>query len=116
MYHIVAVDSRARRDGQPVEVLGLYNPVPASTETRIDEDKVFAWLRNGAQLSDTVRSLFKKQGILQKWAAMRSGQPVPEAAAQATEPEPVPEAPARPGPGTPSEEDTAQAPQAEGSA
>ena len=116
MYHIVAVDSRARRDGQPVEVLGLHNPIPASPETRIDEEKVFKWLKNGAQMSDTVRSLFRKHGILQKWAAIRSGQPLPDTVAEATEPEPVPEAPAQPGPGTPSEEDTAEAPQAEGSA
>lgn len=106
VYHIVAMDSRTRRDGQPVEVLGLYNPIPATTETRIDEEKVFAWLRNGAQVSDTVRSLFAKHGILQKWALMRSGQPVPQATAQATEPEAAPEAPAQSGSGT------AEAPQA----
>ncbi|MBS1989023.1 MAG: 30S ribosomal protein S16 [Cyanobacteria bacterium SZAS LIN-3] len=57
-YRIVAVDSRARRDGMPIETLGYYNP--RSKELTVDREAVEKWKKNGAQTSDTVASLLKR--------------------------------------------------------
>ena len=57
-YRIVAVDSRSRRDGSPIEELGYYNP--RSKELIINRESVEKWMKNGAQPSDTVASLIKK--------------------------------------------------------
>jgi len=59
-YKIVAVDSRKRRDGRPIEQLGTYNPMIEGVNYNIDLDRAEKWLGNGAQPSDTVRSIIKK--------------------------------------------------------
>jgi small subunit ribosomal protein S16 len=72
-YRIVAIDSRARRDGKYIEKIGHYNPIVHPAEIVIDEEKVFQWLKNGAIPSDTVKSLFSKKGIMMKWHLMKKG-------------------------------------------
>lgn len=57
-YRIVAVDSRARRDGKPLEELGYYNP--RSKDLKLDKEAVEKWMKNGAQPSDTVANLLRK--------------------------------------------------------
>jgi small subunit ribosomal protein S16 len=57
-YRIVAVDSRNRRDGKPIEELGYYNP--QSKDLKINKEAVEKWMKNGAQPSETVASLIKK--------------------------------------------------------
>lgn len=57
-YRIVAVDSRARRDGSPIEELGYYNPI--SKELKLDKEAVTKWIKNGAQPSETVANLIRK--------------------------------------------------------
>ena len=60
-YHkIVAVDRRARRHGRPIEQLGTYNPMVEGVNFTIDIEKTEKWLSNGAQPSDTVKSIIKK--------------------------------------------------------
>ncbi|MGJ8673303.1 30S ribosomal protein S16 [Rubritalea sp.] len=59
-YKIVAVDSRARRDGRYIDQLGTYNPMQEGTNFTIDLVKVDSWIGNGAQPSDTVRDIIKK--------------------------------------------------------
>ena len=59
-YKIVAVDSRKRRDGRPIEQLGTYNPMVEGVNYTIDIEKADQWLGNGAQASDTVKSIIKK--------------------------------------------------------
>ena len=59
-YKIVAVDSRKRRDGRYIEQLGSYNPMVEGTNFTIDLEKAEQWIKNGAQPSDTVRSIIKK--------------------------------------------------------
>lgn len=61
-YHIVATDSRAKRDGRFVEQLGVYNPL-GETQLAIDEEKAKKWLSHGAQASATVAKLLKRAGI-----------------------------------------------------
>ncbi len=67
-YRIVAADSRSPRDGRFLEVIGTYNPVKGSEVVTISEEKALYWLNNGAQPTDTVRSILSKQGIMKKYA------------------------------------------------
>ncbi len=59
-YRIVALDSRTRRDGRPLEFLGYYNPMTEPVEVKLDNERIAYWLEQGAQPSDTVRSLLQK--------------------------------------------------------
>ncbi len=59
-YRIVAADSRHRRDGRFLEILGTYDPMLESGNCKLDLEKADAWISKGAQPSDTVRSLIKK--------------------------------------------------------
>ncbi len=70
-YRVVAADSRSPRDGRFIEIIGTYNPIPAEYEVKIDEEKALYWLNNGAQPTDTVRSLLSKQGIMAKYASKK---------------------------------------------
>lgn len=60
-YHVVATDSRARRDGRYIERLGYYNPVARgeATEVQLDIDRVDYWIGVGAQMSDRVAKIVK---------------------------------------------------------
>lgn len=66
-YRIVVADSRSPRDGRFIETVGTYNPVAQPAEVKIDEELALKWLQNGAKPSDTVRNLFSKQGIMEKF-------------------------------------------------
>ena len=63
-YRIVVADSRYPRDGRFIEEVGYYNPVSEPAEIKIDAEKVTKWVANGAQPTDTVRDLLKKQNII----------------------------------------------------
>lgn len=66
-YRIVAADSRSPRDGKFIEIIGTYNPIPEQAEIKVNEELALKWLRDGAQPTDTVRNLFKKVGINEKF-------------------------------------------------
>ena len=66
-YRIVVVDSRKKRDGKYIESLGYYDPKTDPFTLKVDMEKSLKWLKVGAQPSETVRSLFKKAGVLEKW-------------------------------------------------
>lgn len=66
-YRVVVADARSPRDGRFIEEIGTYNPVTQPAEVKIDEEAALKWLQNGAKPSDTVRNLFSKQGILEKF-------------------------------------------------
>lgn len=63
-YRIVVADARYPRDGRAIDEIGTYNPMAEPTVVTIDADKAATWLKNGAQPTDTVKALFKKNGIL----------------------------------------------------
>ena len=63
-YRIVVADSRSPRDGRFIEQIGFYDPLKNPAEIKIDADKAKQWLANGAQPTETVRSLLKKTEIL----------------------------------------------------
>ena len=79
-YRIVVADQRAARDGAFIEQIGTYDPFPDPPEIKIDEEKVAKWMKNGAQPSDSVVSLFQTQGILPKVTTVAAA---PEAAKKA---------------------------------
>lgn len=66
-YRIVVADSRSPRDGRFIEVVGTYNPVAQPAEVKINEELALKWMSNGAKPSDTVRNLFSKEGIMEKF-------------------------------------------------
>ena len=63
-YRIVVADSRYPRDGRFIEEIGIYNPVTDPAELKVDVDRAQAWIKTGAQPTDTVRDLLKKAGAL----------------------------------------------------
>lgn len=67
-YRIVAADARSPRDGRFIETVGTYNPLKNPTEIKVDEEKALTWLNNGAQPTDTVRSILTGSGIMKKYA------------------------------------------------
>ena len=68
IYRIVVADSRAARDGRYVEQIGYYDPAKGEASADINVESALKWLRNGAQPSDSIRTLFTKKGIMQKYA------------------------------------------------
>ena len=63
-YRIVVADSRYPRDGRFIEEIGIYNPVDSPAELKVDVDRAQAWIKTGAQPTETVRDLLKKAGAL----------------------------------------------------
>ena len=63
-YRIVVADSRFPRDGRFIEEIGFYDPLQEPSVVRIDAEKAKQWISNGAQPTDTVKVLLKKQNII----------------------------------------------------
>lgn len=63
-YRVVVADSRYPRDGRFIEEIGYYNPLTNPVEVSIDGEKAKKWIANGAQPTDTVKALLKKNGVL----------------------------------------------------
>ena len=63
-YRVVVADSRYPRDGRFIEEIGIYNPVSNPAELKVDVDRAQAWIKTGAQPTETVRDLLKKAGAL----------------------------------------------------
>ena len=63
-YRVIVADSRSPRDGRFIEENGYYNPLTEPAEIKIDAEKAKKWIANGAQPTETVKSLLKKSGIV----------------------------------------------------
>ena len=63
-YRVVVADSRYPRDGRFIAEIGTYNPMTEPAEVKIDAEAAAKWLKDGAQPTDTVKELFKKNGII----------------------------------------------------
>jgi small subunit ribosomal protein S16 len=66
-YRVVVADARSPRDGRIIEKIGWYNPRVEPAAIRIDAEKALGWLKNGAQPTDSVSSLLKRAGILDRF-------------------------------------------------
>jgi len=63
-YRIVVADSRYPRDGRFIEEIGYVNPLMNPPEVKLDAEKAQQWIKNGAQPTDTVKDILKKQGVI----------------------------------------------------
>jgi len=81
IYKIVVADSRAWRNGKFIEGLGQYNPLLNPMVIDVKEDRLFYWLKSGAQPTDTMRSLLQRKGLWLKWGLMKKGADEPTIAA-----------------------------------
>ena len=63
-YRIVVADSRYPRDGRFIEEIGFYNPTTNPSELKVDVDRAQAWIKTGAQPTETVKALLKKAGAI----------------------------------------------------
>ena len=63
-YRVVVADSRFPRDGRFIEEIGTYNPLTQPAEIKVDAERAQAWIKTGAQPTETVRVLLKKSNVL----------------------------------------------------
>ena len=63
-YRVIVADERSPRDGKFIDEIGYYNPLTNPAEVKIDAEKAQKWIENGAQPTETVKSLLKKNGIV----------------------------------------------------
>ena len=68
-YRIVAADARSPRDGRFIEILGTYNPLLETDKVTLKEERIVAWLKDGAQPTDTVKSILSSSGLWAKFKA-----------------------------------------------
>lgn len=66
-YRIIAADSRSPRDGRFIETVGTYDPIKSDNNITLDEEKIIKWLNNGAQPTDTVKSILTNSGVWAKY-------------------------------------------------
>jgi small subunit ribosomal protein S16 len=71
-YRIVVADKKAKRDGRFIEKVGHYDPRADPPETVLDEERILYWLGVGAQPSETVRSIFSRAGLMQKFVESKA--------------------------------------------
>ena len=71
-YRIVVADSRYSRNGRFIEELGYYDPTSDPAKIKVDQEKTLYWLQNGAQPTDTAKSLLKQQGIMEEFRKQRN--------------------------------------------
>ena len=63
-YRVVVADSRYPRDGRFIDEIGYYNPMVEPADVKVDSEKAKKWISNGAQMTDTVKSLFTRYNVL----------------------------------------------------
>jgi len=62
-YRLIVADTRARRDGPFIEILGTYDPLKEPSEIKVDIEKARYWLQKGAQPTDTAKRLMQRAGL-----------------------------------------------------
>jgi len=82
-YRIVAADKESPRDGRFLEILGHYNPRTEPSTVKIDETRLFHWLKHGAQPSDAVMKILKPLGTWDRWERHKGGEPLENLLAEA---------------------------------
>ena len=73
IYRVVVADSRFARDGRYVEQIGYFDPSKGEESADINEELALKWLRQGAQPSESIRTLFTKKGIMKKYVESKKG-------------------------------------------
>jgi len=70
-YRIVVADSRMPRDGRFIEILGTYDPLTNPAAVDIKTEKTVGWLKKGAQMTDTIKTIFKRSGLIQQFKGVQ---------------------------------------------
>lgn len=73
-YRIVAAEKESPRDGRFLEILGFYNPRTQPHTLNLKEDRVYTWLKNGAQPSESVVKLFNNVGLMDRFNRLKAGE------------------------------------------
>lgn len=74
-YRVVVADARSPRDGRIIENIGWYNPRVEPSAIVINEEKALNWLKNGAQPTESVASLLKRAGIMERFTQAKTASP-----------------------------------------
>lgn len=82
-YRIVIQDKESPRDGRFIEIIGFYNPRTEPATITVDEARAFDWMSKGAQPTESVASLFKTTGTLDRFARFKKGEPLETLVAEA---------------------------------
>ena len=73
-YRIIAADKEKSRDGRFLEIIGFYNPRTEPSTIDLKEDRIFSWLSQGAQPSDSVAQIFKQVGLMDRFDKFKAGE------------------------------------------
>jgi small subunit ribosomal protein S16 len=82
-YRIMAAEKESPRDGRFLEILGSYNPRTDPFTLDVKEDRVYHWMSNGAQPSESALKLFVSVGLMDRYARFKAGEPVETLLAEA---------------------------------
>jgi small subunit ribosomal protein S16 len=75
-YRLVVTDKENPRDGRFIEVVGFYNPRTTPTTLSLDEEKIYTWMKNGAQPTESVAQIFKTAGLDARFTRLKKGEAV----------------------------------------
>ena len=75
-YRIVAAEKEKPRDGRFLEILGFYNPRTEPSTIEVKEDRIYHWMKNGAQPSDSVVQIFTTSGVLDRYERFKAGEKI----------------------------------------
>jgi small subunit ribosomal protein S16 len=84
-YRIVAAEKESPRDGKYLEILGTYNPRTDPFTITVEEDRVYHWMNNGAQPSESVNQIFRTIGLLDRYKKFQEGAKIEDVLAEAKE-------------------------------
>ncbi len=73
-YRIVAADKESPRDGRFLEILGSYNPRTEPATLAIKEDRIYHWMKNGAQPTESVGQVLQSAGVLERFERYKKGE------------------------------------------
>lgn len=74
VYRVVVADKECPRDGRFLEIIGIYNPRTEPFTLEIKEDRVYHWMSNGAQPSESVAQLFRSTGVTERFKRLKAGE------------------------------------------
>lgn len=84
-YRIIAADKENARDGRFLEILGHYNPRNDPSTLNVKEDRIYHWMKNGAQPTEAVEAIFKSVGIFDRFERFKKGEAVETLVAEGAE-------------------------------
>lgn len=82
-YRIIAAEKEAPRDGRFLEIVGFYNPRTDPSTINVKEERIYEWLKNGAQPSESVVKLFRTIGLTDRFERLKKGEPAETLLAEA---------------------------------